>query len=155
MVEHLGRGFPALRRQELERVVEVVAHDLLGAAERLECRHAEQPGARGPLGLPEPLHDEREVRRLDPPAGRASVHRAATGAAEIHLARSHLVENRFDKFGLDADGGLGSHAVVLLERAFDRLAGGAPVEVLEAKRVRVQARDPRLERIERGKRVLA
>ena len=41
------------------------------------------------------------------------------------------------------------------ERPDDRLPGGLPVEMVETQVVREQARDPRLERVERGEHVLA
>ena len=60
------RGDVLLRRRQLgHRAFEVLLDDVLRATEALERLHATL-GARRPLLVPEPLHDELEVRRLDP-----------------------------------------------------------------------------------------
>ena len=145
-----ARGLVALGRPErAQRPLEVLGDDPLGAAESRERREAERRRACRPLLLPEALHDELEVRRLDPPVGPFARDRAAALAAHVDPAALHLVEDGLDERGLDRHRRAAELAVAL-DRPHDRLAAAAPVEVLEP-----QVRDPRLERVELRERVLA
>ena len=143
---NIARGDVLLVGRQLgQRAVDVVADDLLGAAEPAQGPEPERARAGAPLLVPQPLHDELEVRRLDPDRAVAALDRPAPGLADLDLAGDDLLEHRVDELRLDLD------ALVLRRRARcsardrldDRGARRARVEVLEAQVVAEHVRDPR------------
>src|SRR6266508_2152456 len=136
-------------------MVQMVADDLLGAAERGKCPQPQDVRAFVALHFPEPLHDERQVRRLDVLLRPAAVCDAASCEADIDLSARDLIEDGLHQLRLDLDTTVWRHSVVLLDRSDNRFARGVSIEMFETKRVRKQARDPRLEAVESGQRILA
>ena len=109
-----------------------------------------------PFLVPEPLHHELEIRRLDADDAVAALDGSAARLADADLAGQHLLQHGVDEFRLDLDPiGVTDEAVVLGDRLDDRRAGGLYVEVLQAQVVAQNARDPALEGVELGKRILA
>src|SRR5205807_3857518 len=148
------RGLVALRRRKRRhRTLQVLGDDPLGAAEARERREPKRGRAGRPRLLPEALHDELEVRRLDPARVTGARDRAAAVHAVVDPAALHLVEDGLDERGLDAHG-LAAELAVALERADDRLAPARPVEMVEPEVVAEEVRDPGLERVELRERVL-
>ena len=91
-------------RQRLDRPLEVVRHDLCCASEPGERRGPERRRATRALDVPQPLHHELQVRRLD--AGRAAVrvlHAEAAGA-ELDAPGADAVEHVVDQRVLDPHG---------------------------------------------------
>src|SRR5207237_6918571 len=141
VVEH-PRGLVALRRRKRRhRALEVLGDDPLGTAEAGERREPKRGRAGRPLLLPEALHDELEVGRLDPAGVTGARDRAAAVHAVVDPAALHLVEDGLDERGLDARP-LAAELAVALEGADDRLAPTRPVEMVEPEVVAEEVRDP-------------
>ena len=130
------------------------ANDRLGAAEALQRLRAQRARARAPLLLPESLDHELEVRRLDPALVRLVRRQPTPCVAEVDLAGGRLLEHRLHQRRLDLDR-LAGELVVALDRLDDRIARRTTVEVVEPQVVREEVRDPALEAVELGERVVA
>ena len=156
MVEHSSRDVLLRPGQFRESAVDVVVDDLLGPAEPAERLDPEPLRSCRPFLVPEPLHHELEIGRLDADDAVAALDGSAAGLADADLAGQHLLQHGVDEFRLDLDPiFVTGEAVVLGDRLDDRRAGGLYVEVLQAQVVAQNARDPALEGVELGKRVLA
>ena len=125
-----------------------------GAAELGERRSTQRRGVARPLDVPEPLHNQLEVRRLDP--GRAAVRavRAETAWAELDAADPYPVEHGGDELVLDRHG-IALELFPAVEWLHDRGPTGVAVEAIEAEDVPEQVGDGALESIEGRERVLA
>ena len=141
-------------RQLAHGALEVLLDDALRAAQPLERLDPQDVRARRPLVLPEPLHDDLEVRRLDPRAVLAALDDSEAAERRLDRARPDLVEDSLDEKRLDGDG-LARELGVPLDGADDRRAGRLAVEPVEPESVREEAGDPAGEAIELGERVLA
>src|SRR5204863_4466348 len=133
VVEHRRGDVLLFRLQPAESPLEMRPDDRLRAAELVERRQAENGRSPLALDLPEPLQHELQVRRLDPLLVRLDA--AAARATDVDLARGDLVEHCLDQLRLDANV-LTRELVVALDRADDRRARAAPVEVVEPEVVR-------------------
>ncbi len=152
MIEDPCRHVALPVRQGFHGVVEMGTHDGLGAAEGIERRQAKHLGALPALGIPEPLHHELEVRRLD--RRRIAIRSGAERIAfEAHATGLHLVEDGLDEVGLDLDVRL-RELVVPCEGPEDGLAGGSAIETLEGEIVAEHVRNPPGENVELGECVL-
>ena len=113
-------------------------------------------GALLALLVPQPLHHELEVGRLDANDAVPTLDGSSPDLADADLAGDDLVEHRLDEPRLDLDGALlGDTPVVLRNRLHDRCAGGGRIEMLESEIVPEHARDPSPEDVELGQRILA
>ena len=145
-----------VRRQLRHRALEMLLDDVLRTAETLERLGPQHVGARGALLVPEPLHDELEVRRLDPraPSSAPSTAPSPPSAGSICPAPTSS-STRSTSSGSTATR-LAGELGVALDRADDRGAGAAArssrsSRSVFAKRPGNAAR----EAIELGERVLA
>ena len=128
--------------------------DVLRASEPLERVRAEDVRAHRPLLVPDALHDELEVRRLNARAVVRGLDGAEPAQRGLDLARTDLVEDAPDEPGLDRHCDAGELGVAL-DRAHDRGPRGLAVESIESKRVREEAGNATREAVELGERVLA
>ena len=154
MVEEPSRDVSLLWRQRLDRPLEVVGDDLARTTEPRERRGAEGRGALRALDVPQPLHDELQVRRLDSRWAAVPTLGARAAQAQLDPSCPDAVEDVSDELVLDR------HGVTLelgpaLERLHDRRATRRTVEVIQAQHVSEQVWDRALEPIEGGERVLA
>ena len=106
------------------------------------------------LDVPQSLHHELQVRRLDPrraavaasraprPPGPSSMRPAPTPSSTAATSSSSIVD------------GIPLELAPALERLDDRRATGRAIEVIEAEDVPEQVRDRALQPVERGERVL-
>src|SRR5262249_58592633 len=132
-------GRPLRGRGRGEGAREVRLADLPGPAEALECRQSQHTRALGALDLPEPLHHEVEVGRLDPGLCRRSL-RDASATARLHDGTGDYAgEDGFDERRLDREPFLlGDECAVALDRADDGAPSGRAREVVEPETVREQ-----------------
>ena len=154
MVEDARRNLPLVGRQRLDRPLEVIRDDLPRAAERVERLRAQRRRPGSPLDVPEPLHDELEIRRLDPARRPVLLDDAEPARPELDPARADAVEDPLDEHVL------GDHVFTLqrtpaLQGSDDRRSPGGAVEPVEAEHVAEQVRDPPFEAVEPRERVLA
>ena len=153
MVEHARCDVALVRRQRLHRLAQVRSDDRLRTAELVERLAPQNAGASTLLRVPEPLHDELEIRRLDgaglPLGGGLAVELAQQDATDLHL-----VEHRLEELLLDLDRRPVRELVVPLERADDSCPGGGPVEPLQSQIVAEDVRDEPGEYVELGEGVL-
>ena len=140
--------------ERLDRALEVVGHDLPGAAERLEGRRTQRGRPGGALDVPQPLHHELQVRRLDPARGAVALGDAETARAELDPSRADAVEDTLDEHVL-GDDLLAFELAPALQGPDDRRPPGNPVEPVETQDVGEQARDVAFEPVEPRERVLA
>ena len=154
VVEEPG-GDVALRGVErLDRALEVVGHDLPGAAEQLEGCRTQRGRTGGALDVPQPLHHELQVRSLDPARGAVALGDAETARAELDSSRADAVEDTLDEHVL-GDDLLAFELAPALQGPDDRRPPGNPIEPVETQDVREQARDVAFEPVESRERVLA
>src|SRR4029077_18155521 len=105
--------------------------------------------------LPELLHHELEIRRLDPAATYVRIDRdAVCDARRADAADSHLVENRLDQSRLSRHL-LAAKLVVAPERPDDRCPRRITVEKIESQIVGEEAGDATPEDVEPRKLVVA
>ena len=71
--------------------------DVLRTAQPFDRLDAELRGARSVLLLPETLHDELEVRRLDPPTDVAALNAPEPAECRLDLTCADLVEHTVDQ----------------------------------------------------------
>ena len=154
VVEEPRRDILLLRRQLGHCALEVLLDDLRGSAEPLERLDAQRTRSGGSLLVPEPLHDELQVRSFDARAVVAAFDRAEAAERRLDLARADLVQDPPDECGLHRDGRTGELGEAL-ERAFDRRSRGPSVEAIEPERIGEQAGDSPREAVELGEGVLA
>ena len=100
MVEEPCGNILLLGSEGIHRTLEVLLHDVLRAAQPLERRDPQSVGARGALFFPETLHDELEVRRLDPCRVFRAFDRAASTQRRLDLAGADLVQHAVDELWL-------------------------------------------------------
>ena len=125
MVEHSSRDVLLRPGQCREGAVDVVVDDLLRPAEPAERLDAEPRRACRPFLVPEPLHHELEIRRLDADDAVAALDGSAARLADADLAGQHLLQHDVDELRLDLDPiCVTDEAVVLGDRLDDRRAGG-------------------------------
>ena len=151
VVEDARRLVPLVVGQRPERALEVLGDDPLRSAESRERREPEGARAGRPLLLPEALHDELEIRRLDPSL--ACGRDPAAAHALVDPTGLDLVEHGLDELGVDSHR-LAAELAVALDRTDDRLAPSLPIEMVEPQVVAEEVRDPGLERVELRQRVL-
>jgi hypothetical protein len=152
--ERVGRRVALLVGQLRHRIVEVRAHDRVGPAEAPQRLAAQPRRSSGDLLVPDPLHDELQVRGLDPVGAR--VGRAVL--ADGHAPAADPLQDGVDELVLDlARHVAGRHAQTeRLQRLHDRQARRPLVEEVEVQVVAVDVGDPRLEPLaDEGVRVLA
>ena len=132
------------------------------AIQGLESKDAWARRFRGRYFLPPQMsHHQLEIRRFDASVPRHGIRSAVTPAAHLaqrDAAHSYLIEYRLHEgwFDRGLEGVIfGKHAVVLGDGAFDGGATGGAAQVLDSKVVVEQARDPALEPVQLGKRILA
>ena len=107
-------------RQRLDRPLEVIGHDLAGAAERIERLDPQRRRPRRALDVPHALHDELEVRRLDAARRPVFLDRSDASGAELDPPRADAVQDALDEHVLGDD-------VLALEFASSaRAAGRSP-----------------------------
>ena len=89
-----------------------------------EAQHARSLAA---LDLPEPLHDELEIGRLDPSLRRSALRDALPSPCLYHRSGPDTVEDGLDELWLESDSFLrGNQLVELLHRPLDRPAARGP-----------------------------
>ena len=154
VVEEACRDVLLLRRQLGERPLQVLLDDVLCAAEPLERLHAQRCRSREPLLVPQALHHELEVGRLDARAVVDTLDRSEPSERRLDLPGSDLVQDPVDECGLGDDGDPGELREPL-DRALDRGPRSAPVQAIQPKRVGEQAGDSPREAVELRERVLA
>ena len=152
-----GGGVALVGGQLGQNVVEVGAHDRVGAAQTPQRLQPQALGAGRDLLVPEALHDELEVGRLHPDwAGGDDFARAV--ATDDDPPAAHLLEHRVHELGLDFEV-LGIRRQLPVERVDgfkDRRPSGALVQEVEMQVVAVDVGDARLEPIaDQGVGVLA
>ena len=96
-VVHRGRGVLLPGREIRHRMLEVVLDDLRGAAELGERLSPEQLRATFGLDLPQPAHDELQVRRLDPIVVSRGGDDTPAHRSELDPPGRNLVENSVDE----------------------------------------------------------
>ena len=134
----------------------MVSDDLRGPAELLERAQAQDIRARRALDLPQTLHDDLQVGRLDPrtPAGGLGAAAATLGADQRACLNSR--EHGVDELGLDGDRrGLRRERSESLDRAEDRAPSRSDGQMVELEAVREHPRKLALEGVEAGERVVA
>ena len=154
MVEHPRRRVLLLPVELVEGVLDVIADDRLGAAQRAQRREPERVRPLFALGRPDPFHHELEIRRLDPPLAPAAVDGADARLPEFDAARRHLVEHRLDELRLDRHG-FPRELVPPRDGPEDRGPRGVAVEPVESELVCEHVRQRRLEDVQRTERVFA
>ena len=141
-------------RERLDRPLEVVGDDLPRAAEPGERRGAKRRRAARALDVPQALHHELEVRRLDPgraavparvprPPGPSSMRPAPTPSSTSPTSSSSIDHIPFELAPKRSSG------------SDDRRPPRGAIEPVQPQDVAEQARDGRFQPVERGKRVLA
>ena len=127
-----------------------------GPPRSLERAQSQDIGTFRPLDLPEPLHDELEVRRLDP---RVSLRRSRTPASSLCLYerfRADPGQHGVDQIWLDGQGVRARHEDgEPLGGPEDRAASRVDGEAIELQPVGQQRGKPAFEHVEPRKRVLA
>ena len=123
------------------------------ATELRERLRAQDGRAASALLLPDPLHHQLEIRRLDPTSAPAALDDPAAREPPFDPARRDLVDDRRHECRL------GYHLrsadrLELGQRFHDRGAGGIDVEVIEPEHVPEQPGHPSLEGVEIGERVV-
>ena len=78
---------------------EMLFDDLLSSAQTIERLDAKHIGAGGALFLPQPLHDELEIRRLDACAVFSALHRAEATESGLDLSGPTSSSTRSTSFG--------------------------------------------------------
>ena len=131
VVEEARRDLALLGRQRVDRSLQVIGDDLAGAAERIERLGPQRRRSRAALDVPEALHHELEVRRLDPDGLPVRLDRAETARSELDPAGAHAVQDALDEHVLGVDV-LSLELSPALERAEDRQASGGSIEPVEA-----------------------
>ena len=123
-------------------------------SETLESGGPQLGGARSALVIPDALHHELEVRRLDPRGRLDAFHCAEPAEGRLDLAGAYLVEDSLDELRLDCDR-LAREVRVALDRAQDGGTCRPAVEPVKTKRVRKQAGNAPGEAVELRQGVLA
>ena len=155
-VVHRGRGVLLPGREICHRVLEVVLDDLRGAAELGERLSPEEPRATLGLDLPQPAHDELQVRRLDAIVVSRGGDDTPAHRSELDSPGRNFVENSIDESWFQVDPAFGGdELVVSLQGTADRRLPGRTVEVLQPQTVRKEVGNHRLEAVEQGKSVFA
>ena len=129
--------------------VEVLFDDPVCASEPLERLEAQRIGAACRLLVPEALHHQLQVRRLDP-SGRL-LRAAAPFDPGADAARGDLVEHALGESGGERRG----PALGVRERSFHGLASGARVQALEHQEVAERRGRASGEAVEARERVVA
>ena len=146
-----------LRRQLGQRALQMLVDDVPGATEALERLDPQGVRAGRALLVPQPLHHELEIRRLDPgaaldvcctldgsrPPMAGSICPMPTSSSTRSTSSGSTVTSCAGELGEALDG------------AHDGGASGLAVQAVEPKRVREQAGDATREAIELRERVLA
>ena len=154
VVEEPGGDVLLGRRQLGHGSLEVLLHDVLGAAEPIERLDPHSARPAGALLVPQALHHELEVRRLDAGAVCGALDRAEPAERRLDLACTDVVQHALDEIGVDRHvlvGELGE----ALDRTDDRCASGLTVEPIEPERVPEETGDATGEAVELRQRVLA
>ena len=154
MAEHVCREVLLLGRERLDSTVQVRPHDCLRAAESVESRCAQAARPDVALLLPDPLEHELKVGGLDTALLALTGGEPTPCVTEVDLAGRRLIEDCLDQGRLDLDR-LTCGFVVALDGLRDRVACGAPVEVIEPQVVGEEVRDSPLEPVELRERVVA
>ena len=154
MVEDRGRDVLLLVVERGERLLQVVADDLLRSPELFERLEPKNNRALLRLGRPQPGHHELEKRCLDAAWG-AVCPGSSSCPAELDFPGRDLVEHGLDERRLHVHRPVCRGLVVTVDRAEDRFAPRDPVETLESKIVPEHVRNTALEPVELGQRVLA
>ena len=139
VVEEPRRDVLLLRRELRERTLEVLLDDVARASQPGERRGAERVRSRRALLVPEPLHHELEVRRLDPFAGLVPS-TAPRPPRAARSARTDLVQHALDELRLDRDR-LAGELAEALDRPHDGRARRLAIEAVEPQRVREDTGD--------------
>ena len=157
MVEQPGRDVLLARREARQSQLDVLAYDLLRAAEPGQRREAQGPRPVLSFGIPEAAHHELQIRRLDVPAVATGCRdNAPSGDAHVDLARRDLLENGIDERRLDRDGlRLAGESVVGGDGLHDRRACGRERQVLDSEVVVQDAGEAAPEGVELRECVLA
>jgi hypothetical protein len=154
VVEDPGREVLLARAESPNCLVEMRADDRLGPSQLVQRLEPEDTRPLASLGLPEPLQDELQVRRLDP--ARADRRRGvAVLAAHRDAADLHLIEDGLHEIVLDLHRRLPGELVEAGDRARDGRAGSRPVEAVQREVVAEDVRDAPREHVQLGERVLA
>src|SRR5262245_26434760 len=157
MAEDIRCGVSLRRREGCQGSLEVALDDRLSPTEPAKGRQPQHPRAALALDLPDSLHHELEVRRLDALRGRWADALGRPPARERRLdpTRLDLGEHRVGERRLDRDGPVFTgQLVVTIQRPEDGRPGCLVIEVIESDRIREEPRDPRLEDVELGESVV-
>jgi hypothetical protein len=150
-----ARSDVLLRSGQLShRSLEVLLHDALSATEprkRFGAQHARTPRV---LLLPDSLHDELQVRRLDSSPEVGDLDHAEPPDRRLDLPGTDLVENPLDELRLDRHRAA-CELREALGRPQDRRPCSRAVETVESKGVGEEPRDAPGEAVELRERVLA
>jgi hypothetical protein len=156
VLEHGGDQCALVRRQRLERPLEMLSHDRVGPAQPLQRLAPERARAGLLLDIPESLQHELKERRLHPPGLVTSSHHASSTESVLDPSRRDLIEHRLDQLRLRAVRLLLGHQLVQpLQGADDCGARGDAIEVVEPEVVCEEVRDSALEEVELRERILA
>ena len=137
-----------------ERALEVLLDDPARATEVLrEGLRAQNIRAASALLLPDPLHHELEIRRLDPTPPRTALDDPTAREPTFDPARRDLVDDRRHERRLGHDV-RAADRLELGQWFHDRGAGGIDVKVIEAEHVPEQPGHPSLECVKIGERVI-
>ena len=142
------------RRQRLDGAFEVIGDDLPRASERVERLRPQRGRACAPLDVPEALHDELEIWRLDPTRRPVLLDDPHPTGSELDAARTDAVQDAIDERVLRDDG----LPLELAPASRGRTMAARPATRSSLSRRRTLAkrvRDVGLEPIEQRERVLA
>ena len=130
VMEHACRGIALARFERAKRALQMRPQDPARASELVQRRAPEEIRTTFPLRLPEPLHHELQVGRLDP-LRVARPDRTERDATERDPADDRLIEDGFDETGLDLHGQVRVDLGHALHRAGDRRSCGLAIEAVE------------------------
>jgi hypothetical protein len=130
MVEEARCDVLLLVRELGHGALEVLLDDVLRASELLESVRAQRAGAGRPLLVPDPLHDELEIRRLYPRPDFVPLDGTKASECRLDLPGSDLVQHALGQLRLDGDGRAGQLRVTL-DRTQDRRSAGLPIEPVQ------------------------
>src|SRR6476469_10344635 len=148
-VVHGRRSVLLLGREIGHRMLEVVLDDACSTAKFLKALSPQELRLTLGLDLPQPGHDELEIRRLDAVIGSYVADDSTTHRADLDSAGRDLVKDCCYEICLHLDPALRSNELVeSVQWPKDRCLPTCTIQVLQPQPVREDVRDDRLERVE-------